>query len=420
MGSYTPKRGLYKPSIGETGWGDKVNANWDKLDDHTHVRSEITDLLPIKRSDLEYPTEDVDFIYWVMLGKTGIHSTGWSFSLDNFTDKALVTVATPFNENNVICMMRRQNPSGNGYQISINPPGPTTDFRIVKVSPFTVLASEAIDINPNESHFVKFSVSGSTLKGFRDAWDGDITKEATTLRISATDSDYASGQIGCGIATIYIDATGEWRYAYPYIVNIKIKSPASELIKPDAIIEYPIIEYEEYDSVNNKIVKAIKPNMPEDIIEDEVYGKVNTLAVTWGAIDYKGESTMLCAIYGGSPSYLDTNRILKHIEHAKKKRHKVFKTPKTLQEVVALYKQIKKDFKDKLITENELAYQLIGRPELEVEAIADFYERELLNLGRIKRVPTWELHRILTRWEKLAIRHKRDIALSKLRRCRKR
>jgi len=43
MGSYTPNRNLYKPAIGETGWGDKVNANWDILDAHDHVRSEITD-----------------------------------------------------------------------------------------------------------------------------------------------------------------------------------------------------------------------------------------------------------------------------------------------------------------------------------------------------------------------------------------
>ena len=43
MGTYTPKRNLYKPDIGEKGWGDEVNRNWDILDTHEHERSEITD-----------------------------------------------------------------------------------------------------------------------------------------------------------------------------------------------------------------------------------------------------------------------------------------------------------------------------------------------------------------------------------------
>lgn len=41
MGTYTPKRGLYKPDIGERGWGDKVNNNFDILDDHKHDASDI-------------------------------------------------------------------------------------------------------------------------------------------------------------------------------------------------------------------------------------------------------------------------------------------------------------------------------------------------------------------------------------------
>jgi len=43
MGTYTSKRGLYKPDVGERGWGDKVNQNFDILDDHSHTREEVTD-----------------------------------------------------------------------------------------------------------------------------------------------------------------------------------------------------------------------------------------------------------------------------------------------------------------------------------------------------------------------------------------
>jgi len=50
MGSYTPKRNLYKPDIGERGWGDLVNQNWDILDAHEHDASEITSgRLPLSR-----------------------------------------------------------------------------------------------------------------------------------------------------------------------------------------------------------------------------------------------------------------------------------------------------------------------------------------------------------------------------------
>lgn len=42
MGTYTPKRRLYKPDIGERGWGDEVNNNFDILDDHKHDASDIT------------------------------------------------------------------------------------------------------------------------------------------------------------------------------------------------------------------------------------------------------------------------------------------------------------------------------------------------------------------------------------------
>lgn len=32
MGDYTPNLNLYKPSVGETGWGEEVSANFDTLD----------------------------------------------------------------------------------------------------------------------------------------------------------------------------------------------------------------------------------------------------------------------------------------------------------------------------------------------------------------------------------------------------
>jgi hypothetical protein len=39
-----------------------------------------------------------------------------------------------------------------------------------------------------------------------------------------------------------------------------------------------------------------------------------------------------------------------------------------------------------LITENELAYQLFGREDLELKAVADFYWREVVELSRLKEI----------------------------------
>ena len=37
MGTYTPHFNLYKPSIDETGWGDKVNQNFDTIDEKLFI-----------------------------------------------------------------------------------------------------------------------------------------------------------------------------------------------------------------------------------------------------------------------------------------------------------------------------------------------------------------------------------------------
>lgn len=42
MGEYTPRRKLYKPNIGEEDWGEKVNRNFDILDNHKHTIEDIT------------------------------------------------------------------------------------------------------------------------------------------------------------------------------------------------------------------------------------------------------------------------------------------------------------------------------------------------------------------------------------------
>ena len=53
MGEYTPKYGLYKPSIGEVNWGDDMNANIDKLE-------QILDTIEAKARSKLAELDDVD------------------------------------------------------------------------------------------------------------------------------------------------------------------------------------------------------------------------------------------------------------------------------------------------------------------------------------------------------------------------
>jgi len=393
-------------------------------------------LPPIPRSDLEYPTEDVMLHYLNIIGKTVVE---WSFTADvyatsdSFTDKAISSIIASAT-NSVLIYARGEPSTGvktgefsdNNYRLVYDVTQSSADYFLGKriAGTSTTLATESVDLNATSRYLGAISVSGSTLKAFRD--------DLTTVRITATDTDRSEGRFG--ILTINPDPTNytyDGAVGHPY--SAKLLAPLTELPKPISIIEYDVIGSGKEDD-------SFKPDMSRDLVEvsesdvtpeewEAIQSNpkganglplVDKLAVTWGAIDYKNEPTMLCAIYGGSPSYLDPNRIQKHISYARSKNHKVFKPPKNISEAKALHKEIIKDRKDMLVTSYELAYQLIGNSRLEVDAVSDFYERELINLNRIKRVPTWELHRTLDRWIRLAEKHKRDNAYKKLEKVRRR
>jgi len=376
----------------------------------------VTPTLPIKRTDLEYPTEDVSLIYLYIIDKMQFMFKNFELvTIDNFTDKAIdVPFFVQGGNCNVACV-RYDVVSGVLFQyyIAIDPSKATADVELWKKTDagFTQLGAEAVDLNANEPYVVELSVAGSSLKVFREGIVFNINNRPSNLVITATDTDIASGKVGINLHRLYIDSTGVFRFATNLCAYLR--SPASPLTSPDAIVEYDVIG-------DGSEENPYRPDMPEDIIQDETYGNVNTLAVTWGAIDYKGEPTMLCAIYEQSPEYLRKDRVMTHIEYVKKKNLMVIKTPRTLREVNEMYRKIRGERKEMMITVNELAYHLLGRPELEIDAVADFYERELLDLNRIKKVPTWELHRTLRRWEELGKRYRRENAIKKLAKVRRR
>ena len=59
MGTYTPNYGLYKPDVGETDWGDKVNANFDTIDsemnkNRSDIDNVLNNIIPSLRDDIAY------------------------------------------------------------------------------------------------------------------------------------------------------------------------------------------------------------------------------------------------------------------------------------------------------------------------------------------------------------------------------
>jgi len=374
---------------------------------------------PIRRRDLEYPTENVKFAYLIAIDKVYLDyglDTGytWIYTVDAFTDKALK--ARIYNSGGTLVFYARGKFGGDFYALpDLRFYLSTEDFRITKnvSGTATVLASEAVDLDG--FYGIIGSISGSTLKAFRD--------DFTTPKLTATDTDIAEGEFG------FTSNEGNSNFVlYPIA---ELLAPLTEIPKPILIIEYDVVEKTDIKYG----YKYNAPDMPQDLVEvskDQVSPEewkalqsnpkganglplINKLAVTWGAIDYKGEPTMLCAIYGGSPSYLDPKRILKHIEYARSKGLKVFKPPATPREVIELHRVIRRDRPEMLIEPEELAYQLIGSEKLEPDAVSRFYEREIINLGRIKRVPTWELRRTIIRWIERARRHRREEAEKRLR-----
>lgn len=392
---------------------------------------------PIKRSDLEYVTEEVPLEYLHIIGKA--IQFAWHGELDLYdaglltsdflTDKAIWGFICQGVETNTI--MARVRSQKNWYCIHLYPPETSKDIWLLKDvdGEHVIIGSYDIDIYEVTGWVaMMLSASGDILNVYGE-FIVDLSGNYNTYPwFSATDTSHPEGRFGLAfVESFYVERN--------IALMGYLTSPKSNIPKPQAIIEYNIKE----DYSTRKGKKIIKPDMPEELVEvdknmvtpDEWKAVqanpkganglplVDRLAVSWGAIDYRGEPTMLVAVYGGSPSYVRGDAVARHIEYARGKGLKVYKPPRSPSEARELYKQIRSDRPDMLITENELVYQLIGARELEPDAIADFYERELLNLNRIRNVPTWELDRTLRRWERVAEKYKRGDALRKLRKVRK-
>jgi len=360
----------------------------------------------INRTTLEYPTEDVSFVYLQAIDKLrpAVEQPNAWQTLDIFTDKALEVVQGWIRGVDTGALMvrgRDRTPEESSYYaLSTQPAASTADFSLWKRVAGTVtrLGDEAVDISDWAHYDTKISCSGSSIKAFRE--------DMTTPKISVTDTDIPDGRFGIGfINRSYQYDYKDHHYHFVDYIYAYLRPPSSISPKVQAIIEYDVIGM-------GSVGSPIQPDMPKNITESGI----NTLAVSWGAIDFKvNDNTYVCAIYN---SRIDN--VLKHIGIQRSKGRFTTTVKYDVMWIREIYNKIRKLKAETLITPNELLYQILGEEKYEVLAIADFYEREVLDLGRVKPSKIVDFDRVIERWMDKARRYKLYDAVEKFNRVRKR
>jgi len=394
--------------------------------------------LSVTRGKLEYPTEDVPLNYLLIIGKAEFTGAQPQYqrnllTTDSFTDKAVECILywiKGVDTGVMSTQIRSQVPTNPyWYSITAQPAAATADFSLYKkVAAGTIkLGDEAVDITNWYTYRCKISCTGSSIKAFRD--------DMVTPKISVTDTDLASGKCGQGYITrSYQSTTPDHHYHYTIeIFSYFLRQSASHGPSSPAVIEYSIVGAGSEED-------PFRPEMPQELVEvseadvtpeewEAIQGNpkgasdlplVDRLAVTWGAVDYKGESTMICALYGGSPSYVHPDAVKRHLEAQRAKGLLAEAVKPDMAYIRDLHGRLKAEKPDMLLTEGELAYQLLGREELEPDAIADFYDRECIDLRRIspEEIPDFDI--LMDRYAEKAERLGRKDLPSRFRRLKRR
>jgi len=402
--------------------------------------------LSVTRAKLEYPTIDVNFAYLASIGKTtgGFHATVNNYGVvvltrDIFTDKAV----DAWIWDRWGGILDRWVDRGNNYSLELDSGVSTKDLNITRrvAGTSTVLGYEAVDLPAQYAWLLKFSVSGSTLKAYRDSPTG-ASDTATTLKITATDTTFASGRFG-PFSHLYGGGHSEASLAW-------LRAPASPSLPSLAILEVGMRGTGRPDD-------PFRPDFTEDLVEieglqlpeflhvearkyrvlkgrgftdDEIrlilgylpQHKVDLNAVTWGAFEFSEKSpTNIITVISNNP--YDSRAIERQIEFAEKKGLKVLRPPRDYREAVEQYNELKKYYPHWLAGKDSFAYQVLGLKELETFHCVDFYYGELIehkaHYSQLKEVPDWELERTIVRLmkelERIEIlREERDKHINKL------
>jgi len=400
-------------------------------------------LRSVTREHLEYPTENVTFAYLIAIGKTVTDYLNQSpddevqvYTSDIFTDRAI----EGWNEDCSGVLAGRWNDVKNMYYEHIDAARSSRDFYIAKVvdGSMTVLGYEAVDLQSGVYYRHKFSISGSTLKGFRT--------DMTSPKITVTDTTFASGRFGhggdAGSFTVY-SATKLLppESALPgavAIMEVEYEGSGTEHDPIRPVLKHELVDILRFDGLPNYLyIEAKKYHMLKSrgFTDEEIMlllgyvpqHQIDLASITWGAFEFiTKQPTVVIMVLGDNP--YRRGAIEKQIEFARSRNLRVMKPPRDYKEAVMQYQQLRADYIHWLAGKDNFAYQVLGHEELELFAVADFYFGELVehrtHYHQIKRVPDWEMWRTIERWfkrlEKVTIlTEERDKHLNKLRRVMK-
>jgi len=335
------------------------------------------------------------------------------------TDYAFITIA----RDGMRIPVRNQYPtwnSGYSYEMDVSR---RPDLVLVRWfrGLYAFIGAEAVDLF-DYYYLFGLSVSGSTFKAYR-AWVTAKSIASQTARFTVTDTNYASGYPGIGFVRD--------RHQH-YLTMTYFLPPFSQAPQAVALIEYEVVgdrsAQDPYRPVfPTQMVEYDPSGLPWDLREGLMMNPkgasrkplVDALSITWGAVDFRVDSsgkpvapTVLVAVFDQR-----SDRVVRHINHARGRNKHVYKAPFDTK-LHYIYVTERRD-RDWLITENELAYQLLGREDLEVVAVADFYEREVVNLRRIDPSKIDGFDFLMDFWAERALRTGRHAETDKFKRFKK-
>jgi len=379
--------------------------------------------LPIRREDLEYPTENVSLGYLASINKVAYGSMpnagGVTLTLDNLTDKTILSITQP--NASAVAAMRFVN-RNNHYLTELNTAYSASDHRLARYITGTRvdLASEPVNID-NSGQALAGVATGSTLKSLRWLYDdalNPLSLPTPSAILSATDATLATGRFGVR----FINPASP--HGAIDTVSAYLLSPLSELPPARAILE---VEVEGLGSPDDPYRPKLSQNLvdipdtaPEFLKREakryqklkakkytdeeikELLGyipqhQIDVDAITWGAFEFLQDSpTNIIIVTGGNPHNEGA------IERQKEKVKAHYRTPRSYEEAVELYNQLKREHPEWLAGKDNFIYQALGLEVYEPLAVIDFYYGNLVehrtHISQFRSVPDWELRRTLALW----------------------
>lgn len=401
----------------------------------THLAGGSDPIRGLARSQLEYPTTNIDFAYLYIIGKAKWDTNEYLETVDVFADKGVEFYIISIPPIPSWIQHNRYTSTSNAYYTVLDTAASTADYRIDKIVNGVVtkgVGTEAVDLSSGAREKVKFESVGSTLKAYR--------ADMTTPKITVTDTSFSSGLFG--------GALFEKNYIYSIPQFLILRTPASPLPPSLAIAEFDIEgsgKFEDpfrpsfskslaeitsltglpdflYESAKKYDV-LVKKGFTEDEIKVLLgyipQHQVDLDSVTFGSFEFHPDkaSTVIVTITGDNPYQLGA------IDRQKAKAKRVFTPPKTYDEAISLYNTLVKDYPHWLAGKDNFAYQTLGLEVFDYLQNVDFYYGELIehktHYNQLKQVQDWEmrnrLNELMNRLNKVTVLiSERDKHINKL------